>query len=161
MTGPAIKPVLYLPLTMARQTPTHLQRGKPRHPGHCLNRTMTSLAFYFSFYMSFMREIDKIRKVMHFNPGNGLFPFPVTKYFLNLRLGSCYSFMTVYALDNAWHAWRDRPPCVNMAIHARYIVISGMYLVTEVDRLFRGSIGIVGVIHPIAYGKSYEYYDYK
>ncbi|MEE8403304.1 MAG: hypothetical protein V3R93_06090 [Candidatus Hydrothermarchaeaceae archaeon] len=108
-----------------------------------------------------MRKIDEIREVIHFDPWYRLFSFPVTKNLFNLRFVTSYNFMTTHAFTDTRNTGNPRPRCIDMTIHAWYIVISGVYLVTKVDRLFRGCTGIVSTIHPIAYEKSYKHYEYK
>lgn len=149
MAGPAIRAVLHLIFLVAIQAPSHLHRRQSLHTVHGFNRTVTGLTFQPGGDMPIMRKMDKIRQVVHFDPGDGLLVIEVVQYFLDLAPIGGHFIVTANAFINAGHASRNRPPGLYMAVHARNFVISGVNLVAEIDRLFGRIIWIEGDTHPI------------
>ena len=143
MAGPAVPAVSNIFLGMAVNAPAHLQRRDPGsylHPGHIPVALMTGQA---GLQMPLMREIDKVRKVVHLDPGDRLFPLPITGQFFYLRGLPFDDEVTADTSLNAGNPCYCRPGSIDMTIEAGDLVIPCMDSMTKGDRLLRASAGEV------------------
>ena len=109
--------------------------------------------------MSLMREVYKVRYIVHFDPRYRFLIFPVRgelqdfRFFANARHGR----MTTHAFADAGYAGDRRSIRVNVTMLARNLIIRCMYSVTEFDGLNRASIGKIFAMHPRACQQPEQY----
>ena len=152
MAGPAIPPVFYVSFRVAIDAPRHPHRCDSCYTLHRFDRTVALLARNARLDMSLVREMNKIRYVVNFNPRYRLAIFPVRGQLQNFRLlaDTRYRCMTDNAFADARNAGNRCRVRVDVAMLAGDLVVSRMYFVTELDWLDRAAIRIVFAVHPYA-----------
>ncbi len=133
---------------MAFDTPGHSQWLLPRDSVHGFYRPMTLLALQIRLDMPFMREMHKIRHVIHLDPWNRLLISVILGDLYDLGRVGGNRYVTAHAFFDRGYARRWRPGGINMAVLARNFVIPGMNFMTEFDRLHRTGVIIIGAIYP-------------
>lgn len=156
MACPAIIAVFDLILLMAFQTPPHLKRRHPFYTRHGWDVTVAITALAARLYVPFMRKIDKIREIMHLFPRHGFFFVPVRGEFFYLGRIGLYNLMASHAPLHIRGTRDPRPVDIDMAVHAGYGIIPGVYLVAEVDGLHGGKIRQEGGVYAVANTKGYK-----
>jgi hypothetical protein len=148
-------------LRMAIDTPWHSHRCNTGHTIHRFDRAVAFLAGEPCFYMSLVRKVNEVRKVVNFNPRDRLSVLPVRGQLQDLRAFAYarYGIVTPHALADARHAGYRRPVCINVAVLARNLIVRCMHRVTEFDWLDRRAIREILAVHPYAYQQSnYRYH---
>ncbi len=156
MAGQAIATMLNASLRMTIHAPGHLHRRNASNPVHCLYRAMTLLAFEARLDMSLMRKVNKVGKVVNFDPRNWFAIFPVGDELLNLIAvaDARDRFVTSHTFANAGNAGDGRLVCVDVAVLTRNLVVRGVYRVAEFDRLNRTAVRKIFAVYPCAYEQS-------
>ena len=112
---------------------------------HRFDGSVASLACDTRLYVSFVRKVHKVGKIVNLDPWNGLFVFPILGDLANQWALGCHFRMTSHAFVDAWDARRWRASCFGMTILAWNIVVARVNLVTECNGLFRrGNLWVVG-----------------
>lgn len=124
-------------LTMALDTPSHLQRGDLTNSFHRFHRTVTSLTRDFSRDVPLVVKSSEIREPVNSNPLDGLLGLPIRVELLNLGTVGWDDAMTADAPLNRRHTCHRRTPGAIVAKETVDLVVSSMNPVVESDRLFR------------------------
>lgn len=103
-----------------------------------------------------MREVDKIRKVIDFDPWYRFPSLPVARQPCDLRGISFNDAVTAYAALNARDSGHGGSFRIDMTVHAGNTVITRMDLMAEGERLLRASVGKVENIYIITCDKCYD-----
>jgi len=112
---------------------------------HRFDRSVASLACDTRLYVSFVRKVHKVGKIVNLDPWNGLFVFPILGNLANQWALGCHFRMTSHAFVDAWDARRWRASCFGMTILAWNIVVARVNLVTKRNGLLRcRNLRIVG-----------------
>ena len=77
--------MLYFSFCMTIDAPRHPHRLNTGNTVHRFHRSMTFLAFDVGLDVPFMRKVNKVRNIMHFDPRNGFTVLPVSSEFQNFR----------------------------------------------------------------------------
>ena len=144
--------MFYFSFCVAIDTPRHFHRRYAGNTVHRLYRTVTFLTREACLDVSLMRKVNKVRKVVNFNPRNRFTIFPVSGQLQDLRTfaNARYGFVASHAFANAGYAGNRRSLSVDVTVLARNLVIRGMYRVTEFDGLNRTAIGKIFAVYPCA-----------
>lgn len=124
-------------LTMALDTPSHLQRGDLTNSFHRFHRTVTSLTRDFSRDVPLVVKSSEIREPVNSNPLDGLLGLPIRVELLNLGTVGWDDAMTADAPLNRRHTCHRRTPGAIVTKETVDLVVSGVNPVAESDRLFR------------------------
>ena len=102
--------------------------------------------------MAFMREVNIVRNIVHFDPRYWFTIFPVGGQLQYLRTfaDTGYRVVTSHAFADAGYAGNRRLVGIDVAMLARNFVVRGMYFVTEIDWLNRTAIGEIFAVYPSA-----------
>lgn len=138
MTFPAIGGAVSF--FMATETPTHDQALGLPDPRHIGNITMAFLALNASPDMPLVRKINVIREVVDLDPRDRFLTVPIALNLLYFRTIRAYGRVTAQAPLDARDPRHFGLSSVNMTKGAKDRIVAGMYLVTEINRLFRGGI---------------------
>ena len=152
MAGPAIAAMLYVSLRMTIDAPRHPHRGNTGYAVHCLDRTVTFLTRQSRLDMAFMREVNIVRNIVHFDPRYWFTIFPVGGQLQYLRTfaDTGHRVVTSHAFANARYAGNRCLVGIDMTMLARNFIVRGMYSVTEFDWLNRTAIGEIFAVYPCA-----------
>jgi len=103
---------------------------------------MTFLALDARPDVPFMRKVNKVGKIVNFNPRYRFTIFPVGGQFQDLRpiADAAYRVVTSHALVDTGYARNRRLVGIDVAVLARNLVVRGMNRVTELDWLNRTAI---------------------
>jgi hypothetical protein len=96
---------------------------------------MTRLASNAGQDMTFVSEPHEIGKVVHAEPRNRFFPFPVSEKLDDLRLVGRDCHVALGTALNGWNASNRTPPRVGVAKLTRNRIGAGMEAMAERDRL--------------------------
>ena len=156
VAGPAIPSMLYVSLRVAIDAPRHLHCCDTAYTVHRFHRSVTFLTLEAGKYMALMRKVNKVRKIMNFNPRYRFPVFPVGGQFQDLRTfaNTGYGVVASHAFANAGYAGNRRLVGIDVTMLARNLVVRGMYHVTEFDWLNRTAIGKIFAVYPCAYKQS-------
>ncbi len=158
MAGQAIATMLNASLRMTIHAPGHLHRRNASNPVHCLYRAMTLLAFEARLDMTLMSKVNKVGKVVNFDPRNGFAIFPIGCELLDFVTvaDARYRFVTSHTFANAGYAGDGRPVCVYVAVLTRNLIVRGVYRVAEFDRLNRTAVRKIFAVYPSAGKKTHD-----
>lgn len=134
MTSPAIDARIVV--FVATDAVRHISELERRCDfAHRLNLAMTLLAWDIFQDVGLMVEIDEIGEHIHLCPPNGLFFIPRFSDFLDFGARGCNKLMTADAcLHRRNHSGFSSSRSA-MTILTAHLVLSGMYFMTERDRL--------------------------
>jgi hypothetical protein len=136
MARPAINARLIFPMTV--HTVRHIcQLERRRRLAHRLNFAVTFLTWDIFDDVRLMIEINKVWHNIYFRPSNWLFLIPRRPYFLHFRLRRRDKLMAAHAGLDRWDHRRFSPPRTAVAILAAHLILSGMNLMAEGNRLTR------------------------
>ncbi len=144
--------MFYVFLRMTIDTPGHSHRCNTGNTVHRLDRTVAFLTGEARFDMSLVREVDIVRDVVHFNPGDGFAIFPVSDQLQNLRAFAYarHELVTTHALADARDAGNRRLVRIDVAMLTRNLIVRCMYRMTEFNWLDRRPIREIFAVHPCA-----------
>ncbi|MCZ6640804.1 MAG: hypothetical protein O7F71_04465 [Gammaproteobacteria bacterium] len=136
-----------------------LKRSIDRPTGHAnsfhgFDGPVTGLAFNAGQHVALVREVNKIRQIMNFDPRYGFLVVPIVHQFAYLRTLGCDLDMTTDAFRDTGYAGGNGTTCLGVAIHARDLVVACMDLVAELDWLFRAGTRKERRIRPLAYDQA-------
>ncbi len=156
MAGPAIAAMFHVSFRVAIDAPGHPQCCNTGNAVHCLYRTVTFLTCEARPDVALMREVNKVRNIVNFNPRYRFTIFPVGGQLHDLRTfaDTGHGLVTSHAFADAGYAGNRRPVGIDVAVLARNLVVRGMYRVTEFDGLNRTAIGEIFAVNPCAYKQS-------
>ena len=126
----------------------HFQSRNPGHAIHGLDRAVALLTGEPSFYMALMGEMHEIRDIMDLDPGYRFPVFPIFKQLQDFGFVGRDDFMAADALTDARHAGRWGLVSIDVAMQAFDAVFANVNSMAEINRLHRGSIGIIGRVDP-------------
>ena len=158
MAGQAIATMLNASLRMTIHAPGHFHRRNASNPVHCLYRAMTLLAFEARLDMTLMSKVNKVGKVVNFDPRNGFAIFPIgckLHDFVTVA-DARYRFVTSHTFANAGYAGDGRLVCIDVAVLTRNLIVRGMYCVAEFDRLNRTAVRKIFAVYPGAGKKTHD-----
>ncbi len=156
MAGPAIAAMFHVSFRVAIDAPGHPQCCNAGNAVHCFYRTVTFLTREARPDVPLMREVNKVRNIVNFNPRYRFTIFPVDGQLQDLRTvtDTGYGFVTSHAFANAGYAGNRSRVGIDVTVPARNLVVRGMYHVTEFDWLNRTAIGKIFAVYPCAYKQS-------
>src|SRR5687767_7821481 len=96
-------------LLVAIETPAHLHGRDALHPVHRFDPPVTGLARDIGLHVSLVREIDEVRQIVNFDPGDGLPTVPIAHDFADLWPVLGHDAVTADAFVDAGNAGDDRP----------------------------------------------------
>jgi hypothetical protein len=131
-----------LGLSVAVHTPSHGQRSKLLDAIHLLNFTVALLASDAAGNVPLVVKISEFRKVMHFDPLDGLTFVIFGREILNVWTVGFHKLVTVHANVHCWNGGVARALYGHMTVHTRDIVLAGVFFVTKWDGL-NGCIPLV------------------
>ena len=158
MAGQAIATMLNASLRMTIHAPRHLHRCDASNPVHCLYRAMTLLAFEARLDMSLVSKVNKVGKVVNFDPRNrfAIFPVGCELHDFSTVADARYRFVTSHTFANTGYAGDGRLVCVDVAVLTRNLIVRGVYRVAEFDRLNRTAVRKIFAVHPGADNKTHD-----
>lgn len=110
---------------------------------------MTLMTGQTSLQVPLVREIDKVREVVHLDPRDRFSPFPIACHLFYLRGLPFDDEVTANATLNAGNPRYGRPGSIDVTIETGDLVVSCMDLMAKGYRLFRASAGEVEDIQVI------------
>jgi hypothetical protein len=123
---------------MALHAPAHRQLIGLRDAIHARHVAMTCGAADAGTRVRLMVEADETRQHVYANPGNRLSRVPIAAEFRNFRIVWIDEAMAAHATFDGSDTGKGRPAYAAMTQLAVQLVVTGVYDVTELDRLFGG-----------------------
>ena len=142
MASPAIATIFYVFFRVAIDAPRHSHGRNTRNTVHRFHRTVTFLAREPCLDVPLMGKVNKIWKIVHFDPRNRLTILPEGGELQNLRTlaDAGYRFVTSHTFADAGDAGNRRPVRIDVTVLARNLVVRCVHHVTEFDWLNRTAV---------------------
>ncbi len=124
-----------VPLAVAQDTIVHIKSSNLFYLIHGLNRTVAGLTCVSGANVRPVLEKNEVRHRSHLGPLNRLLSVPVAFQLLHFWLGCCRDFVATHATLNGGNAGYGSSASIDVAILARYLVITRVDLMAEGNRL--------------------------